>query len=163
MLDWLPEIVSTDGDPREVYKYLYDVFLNDFVNSRPNLRDAPIFWDRTIKEGRAYPEGFYHLVEIKRTPNSPKDDRIFDPRRAERIKWFRAIIDNVDSDEVLCFDYQEKEGKVNTYLWLKDYDYLAVFQRKSFRIGPVYFLVTAFYVDGESKRRNLLRKYRNCL
>jgi len=36
-----------------------------------------------------------------------------------------------------------------------------IFQKRRQRVGTVYFLLTAYYVEGDSTRRKLKRKYNN--
>ena len=46
------------------------------------------------------------------------------------------------------------------YLWLEQYEYVIILERKAKRLGMVAFLVTAFHVDGPQRREGLERKYR---
>lgn len=58
-------------------------------------------------------------------------------------------------------DYQEGDGRVRTYLWLEQYDYVVILERKAKRLGTAAFLVTAFHIDGAQRREGLERKFRN--
>jgi hypothetical protein len=49
-----------------------------------------------------------------------------------------------------------KKGDVHTYVWLEHFDYVIVMKR--YRDGRRR-LITAYWVDYESKRRALLKKY----
>jgi hypothetical protein len=59
----------------------------------------------------AYEEGFWHLIERK---DKVTQVRVFDPRRAERLSWFKLSIDNSQSQEIICFNYVEGNGRINT-------------------------------------------------
>jgi hypothetical protein len=45
------------------------------------------------------------------------------------------------------------------YLWYEDGDYVVILEEKVMRRGRVYFLTTAYHVDGNSQRRSLNQKY----
>lgn len=79
-----------------------------------------------------------------------------DFRRAERLPWARPMLDNVGQAEILNWDYEEGDGDIHTYVWLKDFDYLIVMKR--YKDGRRR-LITAFWLEYESKRRGLLKKY----
>ncbi len=81
--------------------------------------------------------------------------------------WIRAapngslggpVIANSTEPEVEVWDYEEGRGRVRTYVWLRDHDYLVVLEKRQKRIGLVAFLVTAFHIDGPGKRADLEKK-----
>jgi hypothetical protein len=118
-----------------------------------------VWWDRRCKGGDPHEEGFWHLTtrEDKRAK-----ERFLDPPRAKRLGWCRAIIDHCYEAEVLNFDYLEGDGKIGTYLWLRDFDYVVILEKKPTRsYGDVYWLVTAYVLDGPDRRRAMQRKYDN--
>lgn len=156
--DWLPEMISIDGSWEEILERLYNIFRIDFIEGKPKLGDKPVFWDRTVEEGNKYERGFWHLIERE---DKVTKERSFDPRRAERLSWCAPSIKNCKDDFIKMWEYKEAKNKVNIYLWLEQFDYVVIFQKKKFKIGLVAFLITAFYVDGISKRRNLSGKYDN--
>jgi hypothetical protein len=53
------------------------------------------------------------------------------------------------------WDYEEGRRRVRTYLWLREYDYAVILEKRKGH----YYLITAYYVDGDSNRRSLRRKY----
>jgi len=57
---------------------------------------------------------------------------------------------------VFAWDYLEGNGNVHTYVWLKDLHFVVIM--KKYRNGARR-LITSFYVDYDSKRRDLERKY----
>jgi hypothetical protein len=87
------------------------------------------------------------------------EERSFDPRRAERLPWCSQTINNSEDVQIKVWRYKEKNRKVHTYLWLEHFDYLVILHEKEMRVGKVAYLVTAFHIDGDSKRRNLRVKY----
>jgi hypothetical protein len=62
----------------------------------------------------------------------------------------------------MAFDYAEGSGKVRTYLWLYQCDYVVILE-KVVRRGKslAFMLLTAFPLDGASRRRAMQRKYEN--
>lgn len=156
--DWLPEIISVDGIWKEILDRLYNIFRMDFIEGKPKLEDKPVFWDRTIDENDKYERGFWHLIEKE---DQVTHERSFDPRRAERLTWCAPAIKNCKAEVITMWEFREAKNRINIYIWLEHFDYVIIFQKKKFKLGFVAFLITAFYVDGNSKRRNLRDKYEN--
>ena len=154
--EWLPGLISTDGEWDKVVSTLYAIFKSDFKEGKPTLKNSYVWWDRRVSEGEQYEEGFWHL--ISRDDYKTKE-RLFDPRRAERLPWCKATIVHYNDSAVLFWDNKISTNKITSYLWLKDNDYIVIFQKRKLRTGTVYFMKTAYYIDGDSKRRSLKRKY----
>ena len=108
-------------------------------------------------DGDPYEEGFWHLVTKW---DYRLSQRLLDPRRAERLPWCKPTVENCSDPEARMWDYQEGSGKVRTYIWLENYDYVVILERRLLRTGRrVAFLITTFYVSGSQTRSNLMRKY----
>jgi hypothetical protein len=152
---WLPALVDTHyGSDREWEKlvaFLYQIFSNDFIQNTCRYGGIRIIFDNR-KINSPYEEGFWHLI----SKDDPKvQDRLFDPERASRLPWCRLIIEHQGDPEICIWNYVESNGRVNTYLWLVNYDYLIILQRRK----NVMFMVTAFWVAGKSSRNTLTAKY----
>jgi hypothetical protein len=128
----------------------------DFKENKKTLHNLHVWWDRRVIDSE-YEEGFWHLIS---RVDYKRKKRLFDPRRAERLPWCGPTISNADDIAVKVWAYREKNRRLRTYLWLEDWDYTIVLEKRNFRIGDVYFLITAFYVDGQSRRNNLQKKYK---
>ena len=153
---WLPEMFNLSGDWQTIIETLYDVFKRDFIDKKTFFDDREIWWNRKLD--KSYPIGFWHLVEKE---NKQAEERQYDPRRAERLPWCSPVITNNGKPEIKVWDYDEGRGKINTYIWLENLDYLVVVHKKDIKsVLKVAFLVTAFYVKPRTKR-NLYRKYEN--
>lgn len=156
--DWLPGIISVDGDIEKVIATLYSIYKRDFYINKKNLYDCYVWCSQKPSTwgGNRYEESFLHLI----TRFDYKiEDRLFDPRRSERLPWCGPAIENVEEQDVMSWEFEENNKSVRTYIWLKDYDYVVILQKRSLRKFDVYMLITAFYVDGPSKRKNLWKKY----
>jgi len=155
--DWLPEIVAIDGAWEVVISILYRIFESDFIETKRRFQGLPVWWDRKCLAGECYEEGFWHL--ITKVDGEP-GERLFQPRRAERLPWCGPAISNSTHEAVIVWDYMEgKRGRLRTYVWLENLDYVVILERQEKRKGQIAFLVTAFYVEGSSGRRNLEKKY----
>jgi len=72
-----------------------------------------------------------------------------------KIPWCRPTIEHTSDPEVRGWDYLESNGRTNTYIWLIKYDYLIILQRSK----KIFWLVTAYWVDGAGTKRSLQKKY----
>lgn len=101
------------------------------------------------------------LTATARLADAASGERLLDSPRAKRLAWARATIDHAESDDVVVFDYEEGSGRVRTYLWVNDQDYVVILERQNRGHRQGYFLVTAFSLDGPSRRRAMEKKYQN--
>ena len=92
-----------------------------------------MWWDRRFKDDDPHEEGFWHLVT---RDDKETGERLLETPRAKRLAWCRATIDHCGEAEVLVFDYLEGNGKVRTYLWVKDCDYVVILEKASRRRRP---------------------------
>jgi hypothetical protein len=150
--DWLPDLIECSGDWNKTLERLYAIFERDFSSRPPQFRNKKLWWNRRVKAGEVYPEGFWHL--ITRT-DQKTGERLPDYRRAERLCWCRPVIEHYDQPEVTTWD-ADKQGRIRTYLWVEPEDYVVVLESRGTEIA---FLITAYFIDGESSRRSLRRSY----
>ena len=155
MPQWLPSMVSVDGVWEVVLRNLYTIFEHDFKTTQPLLGGKRVFWDRRILEGNKE-EGFWHL--ITRT-DKESGARLLDPRRAGRLPWCAPTINNSGDISVKLWNYREGNGRLRTYVWLEDWDYIIILEKRPQKLGDVFFLITAYHVDGENRKRQLRNKY----
>lgn len=162
---WLPEKICVDGEFHKIVSRLYNIFHRDFIEDHPRLTDMDVWYDRTIKPGETYEEGFWHLI----TRDCAEDgNRIFDPRRAEKLPWCAPTLNNSEKAQVkywIC----DKRGKLTCYVWLEDYDYVVILEKRTLPAKTaagreklkrtIAFLKSAYHVDGDSNRRYFRRKY----
>jgi hypothetical protein len=154
---WLPHLVSVNGQWERVVAMLYRIFVHDFIVSSPLYEGRLILWDDRKLDGQ-YEEGFWHLITRE---DYTTGNRLFDPPRAERLPWCAPVINNSGDPAVKLWNYREGGGRIRTYLWLEQFDYVIILEIRSQRRGEVAFLFTAFHVDGASTRKKLQNKYAN--
>ena len=156
--EWLPEQIDTNGTWEGILFRLHEVFDQDFTLGQPRYSGVPVWWDRHRMVGDPYDRGFWHLITRE---DKSSEDRLLDPPRAKRLRWCKATIINSTPPDVLVFEYEEGKGKIRTYLWVQQADYLVILEKQQQKTKPVYFLVTTFVLDGPSKRKDIQRKYDN--
>lgn len=152
---WLPDVVRVDGEWEQIVTMLYGIFTTDIKNGGLTFHSHEIWWDRKVEPGDEYEAAFWHLISRK---DLESGDRLLDPRRAERLPWFAPTIKNKHTSDVSVFNFTEGDRTIRTYVWLKDYDYVIILQKKQIGSYHVYLIITAFHVDGNSQRRRLQRK-----
>lgn len=156
---WLPDMLSIGGEPSEIFKMLYQVFCRDFKDSPCLFRTCPVWYDRRKIDGE-YEEGFWHLITRE---DEETGERLLDTRRAERLPWCGPSIRNSFDPILKVWNYLEGKNRINTYIWLEKFDYVIILQKKEHRIGTVYFMVTAYYIDGSRTKKQLQNKFGNKL
>ncbi|MDO8437381.1 MAG: hypothetical protein Q7S69_04350 [Nitrosomonadaceae bacterium] len=147
--DWLPPMFVMSPWNETVMESLYTLFRRDFIEHPANYRGVEVWFFPEKDRGKELI--FWHLVERGDT-----GERFPDFRRAERLPWARAMLDHLDAPEILDWDFEEGDGSVHTYVWLKDFDYLIVM--KKYRDGRRR-LITAYHINYENARRKLLKKF----
>lgn len=150
---WLPDIYPMDGNWNQRLKGLFKIFEQDFVFSHPQFEGCTVYHDERILDGE-YPEGFWHITTKGTQPN-----RLPDFRRAERLPWCKPSIQNSDDQIIKKWDYIEGQKGTRVYIWLETLDYVIILQPVTRETDMIYYLVTAFHVDGERSRNGLKRKY----
>jgi hypothetical protein len=148
---WLPAMADVDPWKANTYDLLYEIFLKDFVASKPRYQGFEVWCfpeleDRKIKI-------FWHLTSRE---DKATHERFPDLRRAERLPWARPLIEHPEDSEVLAWDYEEGNKDIHSYVWLKNHDYVVVL--KKYKDGRRR-IITAYWIDYEHKRKDLLRKY----
>jgi hypothetical protein len=154
--DWLPEMISVNGEWNQVLARLYQIFDADFKEANRGFEEKPVWWDRRILPGDRYEEGFWHLIT---KTDQATGERLLDPRRAERLPWCGPTISHSQDSAVRVWDFREPSKRLRTYVWLEDWDYVIILEKRQQRIGEVAYLITAFHVGGDSTRKNLQSKY----
>jgi hypothetical protein len=146
--DWLPALVlleDYEGHWPSYEEALYSHFFLDFVQAQPSVHGLRIAHRKhPLTNGREYT--FWHL--ISEGPN--ERDRIPSPRRCERIRWPRSLVDAEGSSKVRVWRNRRRTGEA-LVLALPDFSYKIVLMcRKGY-----FLLKTAYPVEFVNQRRDL--------
>jgi len=169
--EWLPDMAQVSswchGGTDDTYEMLYGIFCRDIKNHSLKYNGHNVWFFNEIEDGKE--AIFWHLTSRKqKTRRVPRRQRRFykedeipaqrlpDLRRSERLPWVRSIIENYEKNEILAWDYEEGNGSVKTYVWLKNYDFVVIM--KKYRDNRRR-LVTSFYIDSEHTCCDFERKY----
>lgn len=160
---WLPDIVECKdfGKWNEYLEEIYEIFKKDFIYSRPIFEGKGVNFRRAPMDGK-YEHTFTHLTHKDEYHNyTNPNDRIPDPRRAERIGWNKPIIENYLCDEncnncekILYFEKYYKKN-VRAYFLFKNVKFLVIIEKRE----KYNLLITGYYVEYENAMNKLLREY----
>ena len=155
---FLPPMLVLDGDWDTILVRLYSVFEQDFKHSQTYYSGVKVVYNGTVNpDGQGKEEGFWHVVS---KDDSVTGERLPDNRRAERLPWAKPLMESPTRPEIKVWQYKEGSADkgIRTYIWLEDYDYVLILERKK----HAFYWVTAFYVTTK-KRDDLQKKYKNRL
>lgn len=166
-IEWLPDLMlQSDYDGFQGYlQAAYDAFAKDFITSTPMLAGREV----KSKRREAYQgmdHSFWHCIEERiRGEEVSEENRTPKIPLIERIRWPRPIIEHVALDErVLAWTevYRGRGTRSRAHLFLEDEGYVVVLdpRGKDEKGDPKYYLLwTTFLVDGERRRREMIRRY----
>ncbi len=173
MPEWLPNLLTVmPWSVPGTYDMLYSVFCSDirdvdlryetcpvwFFNDMEDGREK-LFWHLTSRENKAklIPRRKRRFYPTEQTHDPQETERFPDMRRCERLNWVKPLLDHPCAPEMLAWDYEEGDGVIKTYLWIKEYDFLVVMKKYA---NGTYRLITSFYVDKHNVKV-FKRKYNN--
>lgn len=146
-MNLLPDLVAYDSNWDSYSEKLYKEYMETYRNSVPIIYNGKPVTAPRQPEFCGKSESFWHIIGGK--------DNIPDRERCERIKWARAIIENVNNEAVSVLS--ERRGRRKTIiLWVRDYDYVVILdERKDY-----YLLKTAYCVKPHKRLtfQNMLDK-----
>lgn len=134
---------------------LFQLFKEDFLNEDFYFDGCKVIIDiRNSKEDgfKQYPHTFVKLIT-----RGDKGKRCFDKKRANKVHWIKPILENKDTDDVICFQFLEGDGKIRDYFWFKEGYFLVIMEK----ITPDYIIVSSFHIDDERNQKYYERKYQN--
>lgn len=160
---WLPSIVECKdfGKWNEYLDVIYQIFQKDFIDNRVKFEEKNVYFRKEPMDGK-YEHAFIHLThkDIEHNSQNP-NDRIPDPRRAERIGWNKPIIENYRCKEncegcekILYFETYYKKN-IRAYFLFKDVKFLVIIEKRR----EYNLLITGYYIDYENAMRKYIKKY----
>lgn len=134
---------------------LYQLFKADFIDEEFYIDGCKVKIDvRNSKE-----EGFedYPHTFVKIITRGDKGKRNFDKKRANKIHWIKPILENRNTEDIICFQFLEGDGSVRDYFWFKEGFFLVIMEK----ITPDYIIVSCFHIDNEKNQKYYEKKYQN--
>ena len=153
--DWLPDLFPVGCWTENTFEDLYDIFLRDFVEHPLTYRGKSVWFFPEKDDDKEVL--FWHLTHRE---DRDTGERLPDHRRSERLPWVREILIQSSQPEIIDWDYEEGNGGIRTYVWLKENNFLIVMKKYT---NNTYRLITSFWVEYENTKRKLERKYINRL
>lgn len=150
------EYLDIDNPTNEQMYTLFGVFKKDMIDEPIFINDVQVSYDRRRSKHplfRGKPKGFEHVC-TRESKHSGK--RNFDPERANKIHWIKAVVSHRENARVRYFERIHANGKNQQYYWLHERDYVVIIRE----ITDTLQLVTAFKVD-EIERRKFQMWYEN--
>lgn len=151
-ISWLPKLVRLidySGDNTYYLDTLYKIFIDDLVNGKLSLFGKPVLIPKELDtDGRH--ERFWHTITDPHNPAIPD----IKPTRAERIPWIKAIITNIQRDDILVYE-RMKKGDIRLHLFVPSQNYIVIFTERK----KAYYYVTAFYIEYTYKLEDYQREY----
>ena len=160
---WLPDIKECNNfnEWNNYLKELYIIFENDFITSIPSFEKKPVRHRKAPMDGN-YEHAFIHLTHknIKSVQTDP-NDRVPDPRRAERLGWTRKIIEKFDCNEECkeCnkIKYYEKyyKNNIRSYFLFEDVRFLVIIEKRE----NYNLLITSYYIEYDYMLDKYIKEY----
>lgn len=166
-IEWLPALMrQVDYEGFQDYlQAAYDAFARDFITSCPTLVGREVRSKR-YEAYQGMDHSFWHCIEERvRGEKISEENRVPKIPLIERIRWPRPIIEHVALDKrVLAWTevYRGRGTRRRAHLFLKDEDYVIVLDPRGKDDDgepQYYFLWTTFLVDGDRRRKEMLRRY----
>ncbi len=157
-LDFLPPKITIDKPWDIIVDELYQIFCNDFKGKNVRHCAIEIFYnDRILPHGEGKEQFFWHIITKDYSKTGIRDP---DFKRAKRLPWARPLMESAPRKEIKVFDYDHgpKDKGLRRYIWLEDYRYAIVLQKRNRR----YRWLTAYYVSKEN-HKDLANRYMNRL
>jgi hypothetical protein len=151
----LPEIIELShyrGSFNNYLQAVYDIFVNDFINTKPTYRGTRLGLKRfPIVDGKEYT--FYHFTHS----GDIESERIPDMRRMEAIPWPKPIIDDsVHPDLRVWQNIRRGTGGTKSRILIlhESTNYLVILDKRDTFILPW----TAYFV-GNKQKAKLIKEY----
>ena len=135
---WLPEIIECKDFSKwnEYLDELYKIFQKDFIEDRIMFEGKCVNYRKAPMDGK-YEHTFIHLTHKDEFHKSDDpNDRIPHPRRSERIRWHKAIIEHFpcketceNCEKILYFEEYNKKN-IKAYFLFKDVRFIVIIEKR---------------------------------
>ncbi len=151
---WLPNLILFDDYSRSNTEYvdaLHSKFVEDFLSgNKLEILGKPVYVSNKTVDFDGKNERFWHIIT---DPHKPEYSNLKE-KRAERISWIRAIIENHEDDLVLKFK-RTKNSETRLHLFVPNCEYMIILTEQK----KAYYLVTAFHIEYTYKMRGYQKEY----
>lgn len=140
--------------PAELLGQLHRQFEEDFLVAPFKIKglEVKVIDKPSRVEGfEGYPETFVHLI----TRKGSSGRRIYDPYRAQRLHWIKAILLEQEHEEIKYFEYEEDDGSIRDYYWYDEGNFLVIMEK----VRPDYLIITSFHIDDSKSRKKYEKRY----
>ncbi len=155
-------------DAGEIIEHLYSLFHRDFVANKTYLAKSIYINPRSNRLDEGKELDFWHLTTREEKEKVWENNkpvwkvigRYPDFDRASRLEWVKQILTNHDHENIKLFYHREtnKKRNIRLYLWAFEDDFVVILQKLG---RSSSFLVTSFYIDHNSKRKDLDSRHQN--
>ena len=134
---------------------LYAVFEADFLTTKPAV-------PRRTWSTKRYPESlgkastFWHIISEASEDSKDEAERIPDPRRCERIRWPRPLVDALGHSDLRCWRNQRGRSE-RICISTSDFSYVIVLEDRA-KKGYI-MLWTSYHVELGHRRRAFQREH----
>lgn len=156
------ELNSFRGNWSKYESFLYEIFIKDFVDSKPLLHKKPVNY-RRHPEIENKLQSFFHITSVDTSLTTNPNDRIPDLRRCEKIHWVRIIIDAYENKKV-CNQCQCGFVKCWAEKWRNNVRWHLLFEEAKFMVvveerEDYCLLVTSFHLEYSHQIKKKLKKF----
>lgn len=152
------DLNSFGGDYQGYFAHCYDIYWQDFHETRPTWPDGRRFSIKRHPEIDGKCATFWHMI----TEGDVESERIPDMARYERIGWPRVMIEEfcshypAPSNDNIAWWKSTRKGASRVLVALRDFTYVVVVEERN----DYVMLWTAYPVEFSSRRRKLEDEWR---
>jgi len=150
---WLPPLFSINPWRHDTYELLYQIFHKDFISHKVKYLENKIIISKLKDADKELT--FWHITTRENKEIKQASERFPDFRRCERLPWLRPMIEGCPHTDILSWENLEGDGTIKVYVWLKEYDYIAILKKTNKGL----ILITAYWLEYENAKRKLIKKY----
>lgn len=147
---WLPPLFNINPWSHDTYELLYQIFHTDFIANKTQYSGTLVIVSKQKDEEKELT--FWHIT----TREDETCGRLPDYRRCERLPWLKPMLESYNHPDILAWENTEGDGSLKVYVWLKEYDYIAIMKKTK---NGQLILITAYWVEYENVKRKLMKKY----
>jgi hypothetical protein len=118
----------------------------------------------TKKEGEAPMDTLFHHLTTREEKGKDYKKRTFEMDRSVRLHWIKTHINENTKDEIKVFSYEDRVNRkdvIRTYIFNTKHNYVIILEPQ--RSEKDYYLLTAYYLNEPSGKKQINNKFKNKL